>query len=110
MASAPVHLDPTDLDRGSFSDTPPWTLDDPEALPWRQGLAEVRAQVVAEVPALTTPERWPPGRRLVTVSSRLGAAVGLWAAREKRTGGAASRAGISRRLRVAAERLGPTHI
>jgi ubiquinone biosynthesis protein len=110
MAPVPVHLDPTDLDRGSFSDTPPWTLDDPEALPWRQGLADVRARVVAEVPALTTPDRWPPGRRLVTVSRRLGTAVGLWAAREKRIGGAASRAGISRRLRVAAERLGPTYI
>jgi len=106
----PVPVAPTDLAHGSFSDSPPWTLDDPAALPWRHGLADVRARVVAEVPALTTPGRWPPGRRLVTVSRRLGAAVGLWALREKRTGGAASRAGISRRLRIAAERLGPTYI
>ncbi|HKY67071.1 MAG TPA: AarF/UbiB family protein [Acidimicrobiales bacterium] len=101
---------PTDLDQGSFSDTPPWTIDDPEALAWRRGLADVRARVVAEVPELTTPARRPPGARLVTVTRHLGAAVGAWALREKRTGGTASRAGISRRLRLAAERLGPTYI
>ena len=100
----------TDLDTGSFSDDPPWTIDDPGALAWLAGLDDVRAAVVAEVPALTTPGRWPPGARLVTVTRRLGAAVGLWALRERRTGGAASRRGISRRLRRAAERLGPTYI
>jgi ubiquinone biosynthesis protein len=101
----------TDLDTGSFSDTPPWTIDDPDAPVWREGLAAVRAQVVAEVPALTTPGRWPPGHRLVTVSRRLGTAVALWALRERRTGDAGrSRAGISRRLRRAAEKLGPTYI
>jgi ubiquinone biosynthesis protein len=100
----------TDLDRGSFSDTPPWTIDDPDALEWRQGLAEVRARVVAEVPALTAPGRWPPGARLVTVTRRLGTAVGVWALHDKRAGGTVSRAGISRRLRMAAERLGPTYI
>ena len=101
---------PTDLDQGSFSDTPPWTLDDPGALAWRQGLAAVRAGVMAEVPVLTAPGRWPPGGRLVTVTRHLGLAVGLWAVREKRSGGPASQAGISRRLRLAAERLGPTYI
>ena len=101
---------PTDLDQGSFSDTPPWTLDDPTALSWRRGLGEVRARSIAEVPALTRPSRWPPGARLLTVTRRLGTAVGLWALRERRAGGATSRAGISRRLRVAAERLGPTYI
>ena len=115
MRPAPGRLDamavaPTDLDQGSFSDTPPWTIDDPEALAWRRGLADVRARVVAEVPELTTPARRPPGARLVTVTRHLGAAVGAWALREKRTGGTASRAGISRRLRLAAERLGPTYI
>ena len=56
----------TDLHTGSFSDEPPWTIDDPGALAWRAGLDDVRAAVVAEVPALTTPGRWPPGARLVT--------------------------------------------
>jgi ubiquinone biosynthesis protein len=101
---------PTDLPQGAFSDTPPWTLDDPASLPWRQGLAATRERVRAEVPDLTRPDRWPPWRRMVRVTTRLGTAVGLWALREHRTGGTASRAGISRRLRRAAERLGPTYI
>jgi ubiquinone biosynthesis protein len=103
-------LAPTDLDQGSFSDTPPWTLDDPGALVWRQGLDEVRARVMAEVPVLTQPSRWPPGDRLVTVTRRLATAVGLWALGAGRAGDSVSRAGISRRLRIAAERLGPTYI
>ena len=42
---------------------------------------------------------------------RLGAAVALWALRERRSDAPeVRRAGISRRLRVAAERLGPTYI
>ena len=40
----------------------------------------------------------------------LGGALGLWYLKERRRGGPASIAGISRRLRVAAERLGPTYI
>src|SRR5262245_9427920 len=108
--SGVMALAPTDLDQGSFSDTPPWTLDDPRALVWRQGLDEVRARVMAEVPVLTQPSRWPPGARLVTVTRRLGTAVGLWALRERPAGDSVSRAGISRRLRVAAEGLGPTYI
>ncbi|MGH9217601.1 MAG: ABC1 kinase family protein, partial [Acidimicrobiales bacterium] len=101
----------TDLDAGSYSDSPPWTLDDPAALAWRRDLADVRARVVAEVPLLTRPGRWPPGRRVLTVTRRLGAALSLWALREKRSGvPEVRRAGISRRLRVAAEGLGPTYI
>ncbi|HEX5366051.1 MAG TPA: AarF/UbiB family protein [Acidimicrobiales bacterium] len=101
---------PTDLHHGSFSDTPPWTLDDPRSLAWRHGLDEVRARVAAEVPELTAPNHRPPGARLVRVTRWLGAAVAAWAVAERRRGGGASRAGISRRLRLAAERLGPTYI
>jgi ubiquinone biosynthesis protein len=101
----------TDLDAGSFSDTPPWTLDDPATLVWRRDLAALRARVVAEVPLLTRPGRLPPGRRVLTVTRRLGTALVRWALREKRSAAPeVRRAGISRRLRVAAERLGPTYI
>jgi ubiquinone biosynthesis protein len=101
---------PSDLAVGSFSETPPWTLDDPGALPWRRGLGEVRAAVQAEVPLLTRPGRFPPAARLLRVSRHLGTALVLWRLRERPRGGAASRSGLSRRLRVAAERLGPTYI
>jgi len=40
----------------------------------------------------------------------LGSAVVLWMLTDRRRGGSVSRAGISRRLRIAAERLGPTYI
>jgi ubiquinone biosynthesis protein len=102
---------PSDLALGSYSETPPWTLERPEELPWRRGLTELRARVVAEVPELTRPSRWPPGRRVLGVARHLGLAVGLWALRERRSDDDSTRrAGISRRLRRAAERLGPTYI
>ena len=107
MASAPA---PTDLARGAYSDNPPWTIDDPETLPWRQGLASERARVKAQVPELTKPSRWPPGLRVITVARHLVPAVGLWALLDRRKGDSASKTGISRRLREAAEKLGPTYI
>jgi ubiquinone biosynthesis protein len=102
---------PADLALGSYSDTPPWILDRPDELVWRRGLAEQRARVEAEVPALTKPSRLPPGRRVFGVARHLGLAVGIWALRERRSDDeSARRAAISRRLRQAAERLGPTYI
>jgi ubiquinone biosynthesis protein len=62
------------------------------------------------------PRRLPPGRRGLTVSARLATAVGPWAARRwwrrrrNRPVGSADTADLSRRLRLAAEALGPTFI
>jgi ubiquinone biosynthesis protein len=70
------------------------------------------------VPKLTTPGRLPPGARVVTVTAQVGKALAIWAA-NKRLGRLpnqagsevdASKADVSRRLRVAAEQLGPTFI
>jgi ubiquinone biosynthesis protein len=94
---------------GTFSDTGPWTVD-PAALAWRNGLAGVRARLDASLPRLTRRRTLPPGRRLGTTVWHLGGALGLWYLKERRRGGEASIAGISRRLRVAAEKLGPTYI
>jgi ubiquinone biosynthesis protein len=98
-----------DLAVGAFSDHPPWLVE-PEALRWRIGLSRVRARTRAAVPQLTRAGRIPPGARLLTTVRHLGVPVAVWAAFERRRGGAASRAGLSRRLREAAERLGPTYI
>jgi ubiquinone biosynthesis protein len=100
---------PSDLRLGAFSDDPPWLIE-PAELEWRQGLASIRAAVRGEVPSLTTPHRVPPGLRVVRVVRHLAVAVAGWAVRDRRRGGSSSRASISRRLRVAAERLGPTYI
>jgi ubiquinone biosynthesis protein len=94
---------------GTFSDTGPWTVD-PAALSWRNGLAGVRARLDTSLPRLTRRRTLPPGRRLGTTVWHLGGALGLWYLKERRRRGEASIAGISRRLRVAAEKLGPTYI
>ena len=94
---------------GTFSDAGPWNID-PDGLAWRRGLAGVRRRLAASLPQLTRPRTLPPLRRLGTTVRYAGPALGLWYLRERRRGGTESIAGISRRLRVVAERLGPTYI
>lgn len=99
---------PADAHVGSFSDDAPWIVD-ADALAWRTPLRAVRSTVRRQVPDLIRPRRWP-GRRVFRVAWVLGTAVLFWMLTERRRGGSVSRAGISRRLRIAAERLGPTYI
>ncbi len=68
----------------------------------------LRAALARELPKLTRPPRFPPVLRGLTVVAHLGWAVAVWAVRERGTD--RSKAGISHRLRVAAEALGPTYI
>jgi ubiquinone biosynthesis protein len=98
-----------DLAVGAFSDCGPWQVD-PERMPWRAGVAELRAQAQAEVPALVRRRLVPPLRRFGEAAVLLGLALAGWQLRDRRTGGAVSRAGLSRRLRRAFERLGPAYI
>jgi ubiquinone biosynthesis protein len=70
----------------------------------------VRARTRAEVPQLTRRRRVPPAGRLLLTVRHLSVPVAAWALVERRRGGAESRAGLSRRLRQAAEQLGPTYI
>ena len=75
-----------------------------------------RRRARAGVPALVQPGRLPPGRRALAVSARLAVAIGPWFGRRwwrrhrHRSVGSANTADISRRLRLAAEALGPTYI
>jgi ubiquinone biosynthesis protein len=94
---------------GVFSDEGPWTVE-PAALQWLPGLGAVRAQLTASLPRLVRRRAVPPAARLGTTVRRLGGALGGWYLGERRRGGSASIAGISHRLRVAAEALGPTYI
>lgn len=103
---------PADLSWGAFSDDPPWVLD-PDHIAWLDGVDALRRAARAEVPALTTPTRRPPGARVAWVLARLGWGVTPWLVnkRLRRYGDvSSSRAAISRRLRRAAEHLGPTYI
>jgi ubiquinone biosynthesis protein len=102
-------VQPSDLAIGAFSDHPPWEVA-PERLAWRHDLDELRAQTRAQVPRLLGRSRLPPGRRTLAVAARLAWALGAWYLVERRRSREESRAGVSRRLRVAFERLGPTYI
>ena len=110
----PAQAAPIDLALGAFTDTPPWLVD-PDQMTWRRAVHYLRQASQAEVPRLIRRRRLPPGRRVLTVGVRLGWALGGWYLGERRQGArtadpSVSRAGISRRLRLAFERLGPTYI
>src|SRR5947199_4409306 len=103
-----------DLALGAFSDDGPWEVD-VDRLSWLPGLDHVRRAVRAEVPALVRPRRLPPGGRLAATARHLGVGLAIWAVgkrRRVRSDGdpAESIADLSRRLRIAAERLGPAYI
>jgi ubiquinone biosynthesis protein len=96
----------------AFTDEGPWVLDldDPASITWLRGVDRLRADVRASLPELTRPRKVPPGMRVGTTVRRLGGALVLWAVKERRLDGPAKIGGISRRLRIAAEHLGPTYI
>jgi ubiquinone biosynthesis protein len=100
---------PADLAIGAFSDNPPWIVD-PDAMRWRHRAEVIRDTVRRQIPQMIRPRRIPPGMRVVTVVRHLGGAVAGWYLLDRRKGGSASTEGISRRLREAAEELGPTFI
>ncbi|MGI9597786.1 MAG: ABC1 kinase family protein [Acidimicrobiales bacterium] len=98
---------PDDLHLGSFSDDPPWSLATND-LAWKRSVKILRRQQQRQLPYLTKPPKIPPAGRALTVIFVLGRAIGLWYLLERRT--SRSRAGLARRIRLAAERLGPTYI
>lgn len=79
-------------------------------MPWLKGLDAVRARTQAELPTLLDTRKLPPLGRFFELVYHLGGAIAGWQLLERRRGGAESRAGISRRLRRAAEPLGPAYI
>lgn len=95
---------------GAFSAAAPWVLPADESLSWQHKIDLRRSVARRRVPELTRPRRIPPGLRVVKVVKEIGGAVAVWRALDHRKGRDASRAGIARRLREAAEELGPTYI
>ncbi len=96
-----------DLDLGSFTNDAPWSVKS-NTLVWRAGVDRLRAEQLRALPGLTRPPKLPPLRRAVTVIRILGLAIVIWAVKER--GRDTSKTGISRRVRLAAEKLGPTYI
>jgi len=105
---------PADLSLGAFSETPPWQVV-PDAMRWRYGVDALRAEMAGHVPVLLRRRRLPPVIPAARLVGHLLPALAGWylidRRRALRTGDrSASRAGLSRRLRRAFERLGPTYI
>ena len=101
-----------DLAWGSFTEHAPWVLDRND-ISWLANIDQRRVAAQAAVPELTRPSRLPPGARVITVLGRLGKALAPWAINRRRGRFGSpeqSRADLSKRLRLAAETLGPTYI
>ncbi|MGH2759201.1 MAG: ABC1 kinase family protein [Actinomycetota bacterium] len=98
-----------DVERFSFTERGPWVVD-PDRMPWRRSIDELRTATRREGAELARPPSAPPVGRMLWTGAQLGQAVALWQLLDRREGGASSRAAISRRLRKAFERLGPTYI
>ena len=103
------HHEPADRAWAAFTENAPWIVER-DRLRWLPLAPDLRAAARATVPRLTHPGRLPPGGRAVTVLGRLTGALGAWWLTRRRRDAATSRADLSHRLRVAAERLGPTYI
>ena len=100
-------METTDLALGAFTSQGPWVVD-PDAMPWRRGIDELRAAAHATVPGLVDRRR-VPGWHLAHVGSVLAAAVGPSLLRKVLRRPVSSVA-QARALRSAFERLGPTYV
>ena len=112
IPSAPIVGEVTledDLAWGAFSGEPPWTVD-PASLRWQAGTGPLRAETATRSLALARPRAAPPLGDALRVAARLGPALAVWYLTDRRHGRQRSRAGLSRRLRIAFEALGPTFI
>ena len=98
-----------DLAIGAFSEQGPWQVV-PDRMPWRRDVDALRAASQAQVPEWVRRRRLPPVRRFLRAGALVGYAVAMWWLFEKRRGPEASRAGLSRRLRIAFEKLGSSYI
>jgi ubiquinone biosynthesis protein len=106
--SEPAPLSP-DVAVGGFSDHGPWVVD-PDAMTWREGVERERERARGQVPRWLETGHIPPLGRLIRVTSLVGTALAVWYVTERRRGRPTSRRGLSRRLRLAFARLGPTYI
>ena len=98
-----------DLHHGVFTEDGPWLVE-PDTMPWRVDVPGLRRAAHRQLPSLITPSGRPPGRRALTVIRHVGGALAAWALTGRRKGASESKADLSRRLREAAEVLGPTYI
>lgn len=98
-----------DVAEFSFTDSGPWVVD-PAAITWSPGVHHLRTAARASVPEWLNTRRIPPLGRLASVVGRVGAALAVWAATERRQEQSPRRRDLSKRLRVEFAKLGPTYV
>jgi len=110
-ASSAPGPSPSDLEFGAFTDEGPWNLVLDEVT-WQAGSEALRSRIRADVPRLTRKRLLPPGRRVLSIVGRFVWAIGGWKIAKRRHGlsESDSKTDLSRRLRLASERLGSTYI
>jgi len=106
-SSDSVPTSPSDHTLGSFSDDGPWDLVEQPPI-WVAQTPALRASQANALPEVLKRPRLPPAVRTAEVVAVMGSTIARWWASER--GGEKSRLLLSRRIRVAAERLGPTYI
>jgi ubiquinone biosynthesis protein len=94
---------------GAFRPGGPWRVE-PEKLAWTDGIGVLRAATQSGVALRTRRPRVPPLGRLSHALLRLGGALAVWWLRERGGGSSERRSALSRRLRVAFARLGPSYV
>ncbi|MDA8197334.1 MAG: AarF/UbiB family protein [Actinomycetota bacterium] len=94
---------------GSFSEVGPWKVD-PDKLLWLPQVESLRQRNADSIPRLIKRQLLPPGARVVKVGWHLGKALLMWRIFERPQGNPTSREGLSKRLKVAFEILGPTYV
>ncbi len=98
-----------DREQFAFSESGPWQVD-PAALAWRAEVGLLREASRLRAVDLGRRRALPPVARMAQAARALLGALLGWSFRERRQGGELSRAGLSWRLRLAFERLGPAYI
>ena len=99
----------SELDQFSFTEKGEWVVD-PDRLTWRGDAEALRARTKRELPRLVRRRRLPPTRRIAKVLRVLGVAFAGWYLFDRHKGREESRRGLSKRLRLGFQRLGPTYI
>ena len=95
---------------GAFTDVGPWNLN-PEEITWLSNLDQLRDEIRGAVPELTRKRVLPPGRRVLSIVTQFGWAIGRWkAAKVRGLNAVESKQVLSTRLRLASENLGSTYI
>ena len=107
-STAPASPDTAEF---TFTDHGPWVVDPTSTRAGPAGIGVLRSTTRRQVPDLTASPADPTtGASRASSPAHLGTAMIGWAVKERRPEGRCARAGLSRRLRVAAEHLGPTYI